>query len=287
MVYSRVKIYLAIVKIITISKKYLTLKLNIMFALYILSIVMKMKYLNEITKLKIFSYNDFVTIVGNDNLAGRTLQNYINKGYVKRIKKNLYSVISLETDEIIVDKFLIGSSLTKDSFISHHSAFEFYGYYNQVYSTVNVSSISKFNSFEFEKNKYSYIRATSNAFVEEIRGVKVATIERTIVDSIKDSGKYCELEETLNCIKLISHISINDVLKYLELINSKMLYKKTGIILSLFKKQFNIPNSFFKKCHEVSDSVKGYFDKNKKALIYNSEWKIYIYPDLNYYIING
>ena len=63
-----------------------------------------------------------------------------------------------------------------------------------------------------------------------------------------------------------------------------MLYKKVGAILSLFKEQLNIPESFFKKCHEVSDSVKGYFDNNRNSHNYNSEWKIFIYKDLNNYI---
>ena len=243
-----------------------------------------MKYLNEIIKLKIFSFNDFIKVVGNSNLANKTLQNYLKKGYIIRIKKNLYGVKSLETNEVLASKFLIASSITDTSFISHHSAFEFYGCYNQIYNMVNVSSLSKFNEFDFEGNKYSFIQTKNNEFVEVVRGVRVSTIERTIVDSIKDSGKYSDLEETLNCINLIPYISINDILKYLKKINNKMLYKKVGIILSLFKEKFNIPNYFFDICHEVSDSVKGYFDSNKQALIYNSEWRIFIYKDLNNYI---
>lgn len=250
----------------------------------ILLLVIEMKYLNELSKRKIFNYNEFVEILGNNNLANSTLQNYLKKGYIKRIKHNLYSVVSFETNECMADKYLIGSNVTKNSFISHHSAFEFYGYYNQVYNVVNVSSISKFKTFEFEKNIYSLINVSSEAFVENIRGVKVSTIERTIVDSIKDSGKYSELEETLNCIKLIPYISIKDILKYLKQIDSKILYKKVGIILSLFKEQFKIPDSFFEKCHEISDSVKGYFDSNKKSHVYNSKWKIFIYSDLDNFI---
>ena len=243
-----------------------------------------MKYLTELTKYKIFNRQDFATILKNDNLAKLLIQNYLQKGYIKRIKHNLYGVVSLETDECIADKFLIASNITETSFVSHHSAFEFYGYYNQVYNTVNVSSISKFSSFEYEENNYSFIKVSSANFVNDIRGVRVTTIERTIVDCIKDSGKYCELEETLNCINSIPYISVKDILKYLEQINSKMLYKKIGVILSLFKDKLNIPESFFIKCHEISDSIKGHFDKNKNSHVYNSEWKIFIYKDLNNYI---
>lgn len=243
-----------------------------------------MKYLTELTQYKIFNRKVLAKILNNDNLAKMLIQNYLKKGYIKRIKHNLYGVVSLETNECIADKFLIASNITETSFVSHHSAFEFYGYYNQVYNNVNVSSLSKFIPFEFEENNYSLIKVSSTNFVEEIRGVRVTSIERTIVDCIKDSGKHCELEETLNCINSIPYISTNDILKYLEQINSKMLYKKVGIILSLSKNKLNIPDLFFKKCHEVSDSIKGYFDKSKKAHVYNSEWKIFIYKDLKNYI---
>ena len=65
-----------------------------------------MKYLNELTKRKIFNYNDLVLMLGDNNLAKNTLQNYLKKGYIKRIKHNLYGVVSLETNECIANKFL-------------------------------------------------------------------------------------------------------------------------------------------------------------------------------------
>lgn len=244
-----------------------------------------MKYLNELTKLKIFTFSDFVKLVGNENLANVTIYNYLKKGYIIRIKNNLYSTISLETNNALADKFLIASFLTNTSFVSHHSAFEYYGYYNQVFDTVNVSSISKFNEFEFEGNRFILKQVNNDEFVNEIRGVRVTSIERTIVDCINDSGKVCELEEILNCIQMIPYISIENILKYLELCNSKMLYKKVGIILSLFIEHFNIPESFFDKCHQMSDNVRGYFNNNKKkSQIYYSKWKIYMDKEIENYI---
>lgn len=239
-----------------------------------------MKYLGELTKSKIFDYSDVCKIVGNNHTAENIIQDYLKKGYIKKIKYNLYAAVSLETNECIADKYLIASHITTTSFVSHHSAFEFYNYYNQVYHCVNVSSLSKFNDFEFEGNDYSLIKAKSDSFINNIRGVKVTSIERTIVDSIKDSGKYTDLEETLNCINMIPYISIDDILNYLNQIHSKMLYKKVGIILDLFKQKFNIPASFFEKCQQISNSVNGHFDNNKSAHVYNAKWKIYIYKDL-------
>lgn len=240
-----------------------------------------MKYLSKLSKNKTFTFKDVIEIVNDKNIALKTIQNYLSKGYIKKIKRDLYSAVSFETTDIIANKFDIASSITATSFVSHHSAFEFYGYYNQVYSYVDVSSITKFNSFEFDDNFYIYTRAIDDSFVNTIDGVRVTSIERTIVDCINSSGKKCELEEILNCISSITYISFDKMLIYLESLGNKILYKKVGIIMSLFKKQFDIPESFFDTCHKVSDSIKGYFENShKEALTYNSEWKIFIYKNI-------
>lgn len=51
-----------------------------------------MKYLNELTKSKIFNYKEFITIVGDNILARNTLQNY-KKNNLKWIFKQSILVI--------------------------------------------------------------------------------------------------------------------------------------------------------------------------------------------------
>ena len=46
--------------------------------------MVKVEYLNELTKRKIFSRNDFSTILNDDNLVKILIQNYLEKGYIKR-----------------------------------------------------------------------------------------------------------------------------------------------------------------------------------------------------------
>lgn len=77
-------------------------------------------------------YSNLKKITNNENTAKKTIQNYFKKRYIKQIKHNLYGVVSFETNECLADKFLIASNITSTSFISHHSAFEFYGYYSGI-----------------------------------------------------------------------------------------------------------------------------------------------------------
>lgn len=238
-----------------------------------------MKHLARLLQHKTLNHNDIVKIVGNENLASKTASNYLKKGYLAKIRYDLYTPVDLESGEPIADKFSVGSSITDTSFISHHSAFEFYGYYNQVYNEVNVSSISKFNSFSFNGDKYSLIKTNSTSFVETIRNVRVSTLERTIVDCIKDSGKYIELEETLSCINMIPYVEIDQILSYLKELNSKTVYKKVGAILSLFSEQLNIPEYFFNICHKESDDTVASFDNKIKSLTYDKNWRMYVPVD--------
>ena len=240
-------------------------------------LVIKMKYIKELAKNKTFTIEDVNKLIPDRNQARNFLSNATKNGYIARIKKNLYSVINIENERVIANKYEIASNITPSSFISHHSAFEFYNLYNQVTNSITVSSITKFNDFEYEHETYKHISTNTDIYTIMINDIKVSTIERTIVDSIKDSGKLCELEEILNCINYLNNININDVLNYLKFLDNKILYKKVGIILSLFKDNLNIPDSFFKECLELAGNVKGYFENtNKLSHIYNSEWKIYM-----------
>lgn len=239
-----------------------------------------MKYYTLLLKLNVFTLEDLNVEINDIKKAMNILYTYKKKGILKSIKKNLYTIVRLE-DKSYANKFDIASKITQSSFISHHSAFEFFGFYNQVYNEVNVSTISKFNSFEFDGNYYKQKLTSNVLLVDTIKGVRVSTIERTIVDCINGCGKVIEFDELITCINLIPFIVEEDILKYLEYINNKILYKKVGYVLSNFKEKKFITDAFFLKCLNNSNNVVGSFSSNKNSLVYNKVWKLYV-PDYNF-----
>ena len=96
-------------------------------------------------------------------------------------------------------RFVIASRITPSAYVSHHSAFSYYGYTNQVSYDVWVSSGEKFNSFEFEGFTYRHVMARIDAGVEEKPdGVTVTDLECTALDSINDFEKIGGLEKLLH-----------------------------------------------------------------------------------------
>lgn len=153
------------------------------------------------------------------------MQNYLKKGYIKRVK-NLYVAISFETNGVIPSKYEIASKITKSSYVSLHSAFEYYGYNNQVYNDVITASIERFYDFTFEYNYYRYKNISNDKYVDTINGVRVSTLPKTIVDCIDDIKSYDDMEEVINNLSMLPVIDGLKIIEYLLFVNKRFFLIK-------------------------------------------------------------
>lgn len=239
-----------------------------------------MKYLDKLYELECFTYDDVLKIIENVNSANSLLRYYKNNKSIIRIRKGLYSVINPIDKSILANKYLIGSKISKSSVISHFSAFEFYGYYNQVSYRVSVSSKTKFNKFNFDGFEYVRLPMIINAGIVELpNGIKITDLERTIVDTINDYEKLLGFEELIKCLSMIPMVDETKLLKYLKEYNKKYLYQKVGFILEHFKEELNLSDDFFKTCVQNIGSSSRYLLKNTSSddLICDGKWRL-TYP---------
>ena len=88
-----------------------------------------MKYYQILAPMGIFSFNEAVNLINSEENTKKYLSNMIKKGQVRRIKKNLYSIIDPVTNDDSMNRFVIASHISDNSFICLHTAFEFYGVY--------------------------------------------------------------------------------------------------------------------------------------------------------------
>ena len=241
-----------------------------------------MKYYQELAKLPTFTLQDATNIIGNKVTTSKFLNRMVKEKAINRIRQNLYTCVNFSTSDDFANRFQIASNITSDSFISFHTAFEFYGFYNQLYFTVQVCSTSRFLNFNYNDYYYKNYPTNSLAQINIIQGVRVATIERTIVDSINILGKVMDCEELVKCLDLVHRIDENKILEMLDIYDMEVLYRKVGYILSYYKDELSISDSFFKKCKNKGVlSNKGYLINNDKlSLTFNSNWGLYAYKDL-------
>ena len=239
-----------------------------------------MKYIKELSSLKLFNKKDVIYICGSTSNANYILKSYIEKGYITKIKKDYYVINDLVNGIPAANKYEIACGYDDTDFISHHSVFEFYGFNNQVYNTVDVTTNTFKRDFIFDYNLYKYHKSDDFIQVNNISGIKISTIERAIVDCIKDSANF-EYYELLECINNINIIDENKILEYLESLNNKLLYKKVGFVLEKFKEIFNINDEFFYECKKLGGNIVGYYNlQAKDSLIFNAKWRLFVYKDM-------
>ena len=162
-----------------------------------------MKYYEELLKLEVFNLSDVEQLTGSADAAKQLLIRYVEKGIVKKVKKNLYYCGNLENKNSTANRFVVGSNINPTAYLSHHSALEYHGLAHQTFYEVYVASDKVFRNFEFEDITYKYIRThfDNGVMVPEFNSkIRVTNIERTVVDCIKTIELAGGTEELFQCL---------------------------------------------------------------------------------------
>ena len=247
-----------------------------------------MKHYDELLKLGCFSRGDIAAMLGNDETAGSLLREYQKKGYIERVRRDLYTVISLETKQPVLSRYQIGCRIFKDCALSHHSAFEYYGYANQVFYEVYVSTSSRFPDFQY--NGISYHRVAPKSSMDQVSGggVRATSLEQTVVDSIADIDKIAGLEETLRCIMLIPGLDEERLVRILKGRANGYLWQKCGYILEQLNDGLGLSQDFFDHCHDHIAGSKRALTKNGSfPRVWNKKWGLYVPQSLRELVDKG
>lgn len=243
----------------------------------------------ELLKKPIFSIEDLKQYYDNIESARSAVKRLVKQGLVVRIRKNMYTCISGETESPVANRYQIGCAINPTAYISHHTAMEYYGVTDQVYYDVYISSEKFFSDFEFDGYTYCYVVSKCISGIEEIQysgGVRITSKERTVVDCLKDMDKISGMEEVVSDIEGLTALNEKKLIQYLEEYHNQFLYQKTGFILSLYREKFLLSDSFFDLCRKRSGKSKRYLSKEYKEGHYDGTWGLVI-PDIIYQMKNG
>jgi predicted transcriptional regulator of viral defense system len=234
----------------------------------------------ELAKYPVFAICDVNKLTNNEKTAYSQMDRLMKKGLVKKIRKNIYSVVNPATGQIVATRYQIACAITNTSYISHHSAFEYYGFANQVFYEVYVSSETKFNHFDYDHVTYKYVASRMKEGVVEAKnttGVKITDLERTVIDSIRDFNKIGGFEELINCLEGVHYLDEKKLKRYLDIYNTQGLYQKAGFLLNHYRKDMQLSKEFLEYCKiNIGKSKRYLVSEAKENSYYNSEWELMV-----------
>lgn len=247
-----------------------------------------MKHYEKLLEFGCFSRSRIAALLGNDETAGSLLREYQKKGYIERVRRDLYVVISLETKQPVVSRYQIGCAVFDDAVIANHSAFEVFGFANQVFYEVYVYTSHRFPDFQY--NGVSYHRLAPKSSMDTIHsgGVRVTSLEQTVVDSIADFEKVTGLEETMRCITLIPSLDEEKLLCILGKLDNGYLWQKCGYVLDELNDALHLSPDFFRACHDhIAGSKRALLKETVGHVIWNRKWDLYVPESMGALIDKG
>ena len=162
-----------------------------------------MKHYEKLLAKGSFSREQLIEIVGTATAANQVIYEYQKKGLIEKVKRDFYVVISMETKQPVLSRYQIGSNLFPDACITHHSAFEVFGYGSQVFYECYVATDKRFHDFEYDGVLYRHIERKPDMEVVQQGKIRVTSMEQTVVDSIRDFEKIAGIEEVIRCMMLV------------------------------------------------------------------------------------
>ena len=246
-----------------------------------------MKYYEKLLKKGCFSREQLIEIVGTADVANRIIFTYQAKGLIEKVKRNFYVVISLETKQPVLSRYQIGSNLFEDACITHHSAFEVYGYGSQVFYECFVATDKRFSDFEYDGVVYRRVERKQDLDVIQQGNMRITSVEQTVVDSIRDFEKIAGLEEVIRCMMLVPGLNEQKVLACLVRNDNGFLYQKCGYIFEELKEEFPFSAGFFAECEAHSSDARKYLMKESQNTVYCERWKLYVPTSLRGLIDKG
>ena len=239
-----------------------------------------MDVFTELAKYPVFTIDDVKKLTVNEKTAYSQLDRLMKKELVKKVRKNIYSVVNPTTGQLVATRYQIACAITDTAYISHHSAFEYYGLANQVFYEVYVSSETRFNHFEYDHVTYKYVASRMKEGIVEAKnttGVRITDLERTVIDSIRDFNKIGGFEELLNCLEGIHYLDETKLKQYLDICNTQGLYQKAGYLLEHYRKEIQHSKEFIEYCKsKIGKSRRYLVSEEKDNSYYNSDWKLMI-----------
>lgn len=246
-----------------------------------------MKYYKALLKKGCFTREYIEELTGGQAAAGSIIFDYLRSGIIERVRRDLYVAVDLQSGLPVVNRYVIGSNIIGNAYITHHSALAYHGFHNQESYHVYVATDNHFVTFEFENIEYSHVKPKIAEGVLTENRVRVTDWERTILDCLNESDKSGGLEELLHAIRLIPTLNESKLLRYLELYDKKFLYQKAGFVLTYFKEDLNLSDYFFDTCKHKLSGSKRYFQKDIVAKVhYDADWGLYV-PILDQILSQG
>ncbi len=243
-----------------------------------------MKYETLFRKHPVFTGEEFARFLSRQHgdVGGRTqeaaLAYHRKAGRIVRVRRGLYAAVppGANADSYPVNPFLVAAKLTPDSVLSHHTALEFHGKAYSIYTHITYSASRPleplvFRSYTFQGTQFprALVRAEktdAGVLTAECAGmdVRVASLERTLVDVLDRPELSGSWEEIWRSLESVEFFDLDKVVEYALLLGNATTGAKVGLFLEQHREALMVDDQYLNALRDMRPRQPHYISRSKR-----------------------
>lgn len=218
----------------------------------------------------VFDRAEYASAVGrrpDDQVVSAMLTQHLRSGNIKRLARGVFASVPKHADpsKWAVDSFLAASRLRRGGIIAYHSALELHGYAYSVGHRVQLISPGTPGIFRAAGFSCRFLRPPRGFNLESSRpedgikvvnrtglGVRVTTVEQTIVDLFDRPELAGEPEELCNSIDLVWRVDARAIVRHARARGNARAAGALGFWLERDKDRFRVKSEVLDELRELA-----------------------------------
>jgi predicted transcriptional regulator of viral defense system len=240
----------------------------------------------------VFTHADFVTahtaIGRSKHTSNALLRKHLATGRLLRVRRGIYTTVPRPTDNAMVDPYLIATCLTHDAAVAYHSALQFHGRSYSVSRRFHYLTRVRARPFTFRGSEFVPVRAAPSlrdlpdlggGILEQPHAggtVRVATLERTLVDVLDAPDKGGGWEEIWRSLESVEFFDLDAVIEYVRKLGSAIAAARVGLFLDQHREPLMVDDAHLDKLKQLGPKEPRYFDPKRRPGKLVSAWNLVV-----------
>lgn len=220
------------------------------------------------------------------------LRRYVADGRLLRVRAGLYAVVPRGADAAAspVDPYLVATKLAPDATLAYHAALQFWGKAYSVWQrfhfvTETSTRALRFRGLEFVPVKVPHplrqLQASERYVTEQRHAggtVRVATLERTLVDVLDVPSNAGGWEEVWRSLEMVEFFDLDAVASYAMKLGSALTAARVGFFLEQHREVLMVEDKHLDQLRRLRPRQPRYLDARRKPGKLVTAWNL-IVPD--------
>jgi predicted transcriptional regulator of viral defense system len=222
--------------------------------------------------------------------SAASLKQHVTAGNLLRVRRGLYATVprGVDAEHATVDPYLVATKLTHDAVVAYHAALQFHGKAYSVWQRFHYITSGRARPLRFRGMEFLPVQAPVTVrSLPELGGgvvekrhlggiVRVATLERTLVDVLDAPDKGGGWEEVWRSLELVEFFDLDAVIGHALDRGSSLTVARLGFYLEQHRESLMVEDHHLDLLRSHAPTQPRYLDSSRESGRLVSGWNLVV-----------